>query len=1498
MFILANALPVARGATRVWIGLGSDPFWTTPGNWQGGLFPAASDDVLLLSGQTTSNDNLRTNLNSISFGAGGFLVIGSLWLTNGVNATNSSGANVLDGLIDLGANQSFTNLNSGTELLFVNLDMKGKGATFRGAGTNAISNVIEDTVGGGSLTNNGTGVFLFVGTNSNFTGPMALNAGTNLFTGFQSRSPITWTAGTLGGTGHLGQVTAFGTSAKRLVPGYTAGPGVLNTTALVLNSNVTVVMRVNGTNAGVDFDQILANGNVTLTNAALSLSFATNLSPVVGTTFTLINPTVLISGQFAGLPEGSMFTNNHVVYQLTYDSGNDVTLTVSAVLSAGGSVVWSGAGTNDSWMNPANWVLNVAPQQGQALLFQPFSAVALTNSNDFPPDTTFDSIHFQIPQIKSTNLALLGNPVRLNNGVRLEPTSLNQVTGGGNYTVSNYISLNFSQTFSNGITGNLHLAGGVALENNTLTVQGGGVSFDAPITGGGVFNVAAFGSPTLNASNAITGSIEVGGVLIAQHPQALGSAATGPVHVGANGSLELALSNTTYTGSSIVLTGALKALSTNIVLTAPLVVAGSNALIAPGSLSPFIEGSLTLSGPVTNSMRFTNSSGFFGPLHIAPGTVVQGGGLLVNSGTLDADGIIHNTVLLGGNADGFLSGAGQIDSVSSINPASITPGSASLTNLAYNPLGIGTLVMDSSTILVISLFPNRPGGGPTNTMLIVTNPPTLGNAGLSLTNLAPLAPNQQFTILRNLSSAPVTNTLLNLPEGTFLGSHGGNLGLRISYVGGAGHDVVLTVQSNTPPKFANPTVTNTVNELSSFVYSNAITDLEPGETFSWTLVPPFPSGVALNPTNGVLSWIPQEGQAPSTNVILCKVTDSGTPAMSSTGTVVVIVQEINQAPVPVPVPLMTIFGGSNLTLQLQATDADVPPQPLTWTKNSGPTNASVTSGGLFTYASTIFETGLKTNILRVCDSDPGAVNSTSLCSNLTVVVQVVERQIVTNTNNFGIGSLSNAIALIATNPLGGHIEFNIPGTGPFKIAPTSPLPELGANTLVDGYTQPGSQLNSNAIGTGAKIMIELSGENLASSDGLNSTVDGIVIRGLCINRFTNGNYAINFHACCGSACGNMSGCAIEGCFIGTDTTGTNALPNTFGVSLGCVSSSRLGGPDPSQRNLISSSVQDAVEAGGHLSGLTIQNNLIGTDRTGTNAMPNGGRGINLGTDNGTFSCTVADNVICDNGLYAIQNNANNTVIVRNKIGVGADGLTPLGNAAGLIFGGDGSGHLVGGTNIADANTIAYSSGIGVDISLASLVSVLGNSIFRNTGRAIQLDSGNNGQGAPVLTNATLGSGSVNIKGTLTSNSNTTYRLEFFHNPDFLPGNQPQAWIFLGSTNLTTGSSSNASFAITFNQTLTGGFVTATATDPAGNTSGISSGLALPSAARLNITLSNNLARVFWLTNLTAFTLQSNGNIILPSGWADVPTPYGTTGSNFFRDFAPSGPPLFFRLRSP
>ena len=64
--------------------------------------------------------------------------------------------------------------------------------------------------------------------------------------------------------------------------------------------------------------------------------------------------------------------------------------------------------------------------------------------------------------------------------------------------------------------------------------------------------------------------------------------------------------------------------------------------------------------------------------------------------------------------------------------------------------------------------------------------------------------------------------------------------------------------------------------------------------FSYQLVGA-PQGAAVD-GNGVIAWVPTEAQGPSTNLFEMVVTDSGTPPLSATSMVQIVVAEVNTAP--------------------------------------------------------------------------------------------------------------------------------------------------------------------------------------------------------------------------------------------------------------------------------------------------------------------------------------------------------------------------------------------------------------------------------------------------------------------------------------------------------------------------------------------------------------------------------------------------------------------------
>jgi hypothetical protein len=285
---------------------------------------------------------------------------------------------------------------------------------------------------------------------------------------------------------------------------------------------------------------------------------------------------------------------------------------------------------------------------------------------------------------------------------------------------------------------------------------------------------------------------------------------------------------------------------------------------------------------------------------------------------------------------------------------------------------------------------------------------------------------------------------------------------------------------------------------------------------------------------------------------------------------------------------------------------------------------------------------------------------------------------VINTNDSGAGSLRQAI-LDANTMGGGTINFNIPGAGVHTISPLTALPTITDSVIIDGYTQPGSSMNTNPTtkGINAVIRIELSGVNSRSNfSGLTINAPNCIVRGLVINRFVHDGIDV---------CTN--GNVIEGNFIGTNPAGTAALPNGSGGNgaiifgfCGTPSTCTVGGTTADARNLISGNIGTGIGLGNG-SGNTVQGNLIGTDITGTLALGNSGVGVGSGGSNDLIGGTTvaARNIISANGRGIDLGGGSNHTVQGNFIGTDVTGTIALANPnVGLNVNGGVSNNLIGG----------------------------------------------------------------------------------------------------------------------------------------------------------------------------------------------------------------------------
>jgi hypothetical protein len=123
----------------------------------------------------------------------------------------------------------------------------------------------------------------------------------------------------------------------------------------------------------------------------------------------------------------------------------------------------------------------------------------------------------------------------------------------------------------------------------------------------------------------------------------------------------------------------------------------------------------------------------------------------------------------------------------------------------------------------------------------------------------------------------------------------------------------------------------------------------------------------------LFKWTPSEDQGPGSYTLTVRVTDEGIAPLTSTGTLVIKVREINRPPVLAAIENKTIPEGTQLTINCSVSDPDLPPQIVTFTLDpSAPSGAVIDPAtGVFSWTPTEAQ-GPETNTITVRVTDNGS----------------------------------------------------------------------------------------------------------------------------------------------------------------------------------------------------------------------------------------------------------------------------------------------------------------------------------------------------------------------------------------------------------------------------------------------------------------------------------------------------------------------------------------------
>ncbi len=467
----------------------------------------------------------------------------------------------------------------------------------------------------------------------------------------------------------------------------------------------------------------------------------------------------------------------------------------------------------------------------------------------------------------------------------------------------------------------------------------------------------------------------------------------------------------------------------------------------------------------------------------------------------------------------------------------------------------------------------------------------------------------------------------------------------------------------------------------------------------------------------------------------------------------------------------------------------------------------------------------------------------------------------------------------------------------------------------DGVPRATDPLVIDGSGGGAGGRVELT-RSAAGGAGPWIDAGGSVIRGLVINGAVDQASPPYYSGNSGISLDDNGGNRVENNYIGTNAAGSQAKANFTGISIHDSSENTIGGEQVSQRNVISGNAAGGLEiVGGGARDNVVKGNLIGTDALGSQSVGNGAAGlfITYTSDGGTppnYSDRPANNIIEKNvisgtlqldplfdptgstgmGVYLASDG---TLLQHNKVGVALDGTADLGNASFGVVVADGSGNTI------IENVVAFNGGDGVavleyqadeDRYNTGQSRISRNSIHSNGGLGINLtefaspdgatpndaldaDSGPNDYlNYPVVT---LNDDKTEITLAYDGLPSTEFTFEFFRNASCDSSGYGEGETFLAQQSwfgfnydIKGTTDSKGHFAQTLALAgIADGVITATATDPNGNTSEFSEcpqpegGIRLSPELVLGMSLCGSQEREIRVTDLaTGKEISGDANI--------------------------------------
>ncbi len=183
----------------------------------------------------------------------------------------------------------------------------------------------------------------------------------------------------------------------------------------------------------------------------------------------------------------------------------------------------------------------------------------------------------------------------------------------------------------------------------------------------------------------------------------------------------------------------------------------------------------------------------------------------------------------------------------------------------------------------------------------------------------------------------------------------------------------------------------TVPEMQLMVVANAqVSAGVPPSILSYALLNA-PAGMLINPTNGVISWAPDEGQGPGTYTVTTVVGEASLPPVAATNSFTVYVTEVNRSPVFAATADRSVYPLALLSVTNVVADPDIPANAFTFSLVSAPPDALLDRySGVFTWMPTADYFGTTNTVTVHVDDDGQPSLGADMSFNIFVVAPDVQ----------------------------------------------------------------------------------------------------------------------------------------------------------------------------------------------------------------------------------------------------------------------------------------------------------------------------------------------------------------------------------------------------------------------------------------------------------------------------------------------------------------------------